>query len=234
MMGSANTSTQRREAWLADPDRPPTERTSPQGSVRRPRRSPRAREKRSLCDDNHHGLKSNEPTWQAATFGGIQSLGAQLGEMRLCPACGSSVVRPISFNAALLFLLEELVALQEPDEKAAIYGLSASMLASWAHSHLPAHLGTTADPEQAVGLASGDGESPSQDWQDLGREMRTRREGAGLSRHQLSTLSGLADATIRNLEAGKHKPHARTIQRLRAVPVLWIERTKTACAARGD
>ena len=45
----------------------------------------------SLCEDNHGAMRANEATWQAARFGGYQSL----GELLICLVCESmSRTRP--------------------------------------------------------------------------------------------------------------------------------------------
>jgi transcriptional regulator with XRE-family HTH domain len=63
------------------------------------------------------------------------------------------------------------------------------------------------------------------DWRDWGRDtMRSRREFLGLTREQLAQQSGVSDATIRNLESGRHKPHNYIVLRLCAaldLPVPW-------------
>lgn len=45
--------------------------------------------------------------------------------------------------------------------------------------------------------------------EEFGLAVRERREHAGLTRAQLSALSGVADSTIRNLEVHRHRPTAR-------------------------
>src|SRR3990167_6039554 len=76
----------------------------------------RSAEQVALCDDNHHALKSHEAAWQAAPFGGYQSLGSQLGELRYCSVCESSVVRLVSFRAALSELSDHLLDVPRPNE----------------------------------------------------------------------------------------------------------------------
>lgn len=176
-------------------------------------------ERVTLCADNHRALKSSEASWQAARFGGYQPLGAQLGEQRCCPVCESSMVRLISFRTALSELLDHLLAGHQPDEA---YVHSASMLVEWAQRNLPGQLGIASDqrsPAEIIGpaAAGGDGEI-----QQLGQELRRRRECAGLSRSQLSRLSGVADSTIRNYERGRHRPTYRTIQRVSSVSALRL------------
>ncbi len=168
----------------------------------------------ALCADNHRALKMHEATWQAARFGGYQPLGFLLGEQRDCPVCGSSVVRLVPFTAALLHVLEHLFCQQQPSET---YLHAASMLASWAQKNLPAHLGIIAGPAPRNQPALPD-KFRDEDWQQLGQEVRRRREQAGLSRAQLSALSGVATSTIHRCETGRHRPTASTLQRLYAAP----------------
>lgn len=176
-------------------------------------------ERVSLCHDNHHALKSHEASWQAARFGGYQPLGAQLGEQRCCPVCESSVVRLVSFRTALSELLDHLLAGHRPDEA---YVHSASMLVEWVQRNLPGQLGIAADQLSPPEIMSPDPASGRGEIQQLGQELRRRRECAGLSRSQLSRLAGVADSTIRNYERGRHRPTYRTIQRVRSVPALRL------------
>lgn len=197
------------------PSTPPAlVRTSERG-----RASVHATQDRSLCDENHRRMKANEPTWQAAPFGGYQPLGSQLGEIRYCPLCQSSVVRPVTFTAALLDVFEHLLCPQRPSE---IYVHSASILASWAQSNVPDQLGIAPEPETYAESAILDPSRFPRDWRQLGLELRMRRESAGLTRHALGTLSGVADSTIRNFETGRHRPRTSTVHRLRAVPEIHL------------
>ena len=164
-------------------------------------------------------MKANEPAWQAAAFGGYQPLGAQLGEIRYCPLCESSVVRPVTFTAALLDVFENLLCPQRPGE---IYVHSAAILASWAQSNVPDQLGIAPEPETYAESAILDPSRFPRDWRQLGIELRRRRERAGLTRHALGTLSGVADSTIRNFETGRHRPRPSTVHRLCAVPELHL------------
>lgn len=178
----------------------------------------------SLCDDDHAALRADDALWQAARFGGYQPLGFLLGELRVCPACESDVVRLIRFSAALRQVLDHLLRPQRPDES---FVHAATVLSSWAQSSLPEGLGIAAPPTP-------DEESPlcdlssESDWRQIGQELRQWRERAGLSRAKLSALCGVADSTIRNCETGRHRPRTYTLRRLRAVPALGIESPQTA------
>lgn len=169
-----------------------------------------------LCDDNHSGMKAHEATWQAARFGGYQPDGLLLWEIRYCAACQSSVVRPVKFTVALLHVLEQLC----PREPREIYVHAASTLASWAQGQLPAQLGvSTASLTQAHPDADAVSTGVS-DWRRLGHALRRRREQAGLTRMQLSSMAGVADSTIRNYETGRHRPTRSTLRRIVAVPAF--------------
>ena len=183
----------------------------------RSRASVHATQDGTLCDENHRRMKANEPSWRAAPFGGYQPLGSQLGEIRYCPLCQSSVVRLVTFTAALLDVFEHLLCPQRPSE---IYVHSASILASWAQSNVPDQLGIAPEPEPHTESAILDPLSVSRDWEQFGLELRRRRESAGLTRRALGTLSGVADSTIRNFETGRHRPRPSTVHRLRAVFAL--------------
>lgn len=179
----------------------------------------RCAEQGTLCDDNHHVLKSQEAAWQAAQFSGYQPLGFQLGEQRCCPICDSSVVRLVSFRAALGDLLDHLLAPHRPDD---VYVHSASMLVEWAQSNLPGQLGISADRPSPAEITSPGPGSGHGEVQQIGQELRKRRECAGLTRSQLSRLAGVADSTIRNYERGRHRPTHRTIRRLSSVQALRL------------
>lgn len=176
-------------------------------------------EPRPLCADNHRAMKASEADWQAATFAGYQPLGRKLGELRTCPHCQSTVLRPQRFTVALRELFDRLLG---PAPRTAVHILSARMLAAWAMQNLPTELGTIAEhaarPEEELLL---DVDEP-QDWLKLGRDLRARRERAGLSRGTLGRISGIADSTIRNLETGRHRPSSSTMQRLSSVPALRL------------
>lgn len=176
-------------------------------------------ERVTLCDDNHRALKSSEAAWQAARFSGYQPLGAQLGEQRCCPVCESSVVRLVSFRTALSELLDHLLAGHRPDEA---YVYSASMLVEWAQRNLPGQLGIAADQPSPAEIMNPAAASEDGEREQLGQELRRRRECAGLSRSQLSRLSGVAESTIRNYERGRHRPTYRTIQRVSSVSSLGL------------
>ena len=167
-----------------------------------------------LCADNHLALKSHEATWQAAPFSGYQPLGHQLGELRTCMVCKSTVLRFISYTVALRELLEHLVRSQPNDD---VYFQSAQILMSWTQLNIPRELGLAAEDPQPPDLLMLD---RSGDWQELGRDLRKRRESLGLSRAQLGQLVGVADSTIRNLETGRHRPSDRTLRRICSVPAL--------------
>lgn len=187
----------------------------------------------TLCDDNHSAMKSHEATWQGAPFGGYQPLGAQLGELRFCPVCKSSVVRLVKFTAALLDVLEHLVSDRPsvPGGSGDIYAHSASMLASWAVSNLPGQLGV------ADVVARLDRSAPSAlatlpgDPQPVGAELAARRQRAGLTRGQLGALAGVSASTIRNIEKGRHHPTGNTLRRICGVPALRVASPPLATAA---
>ena len=189
--------------WFHAAERGPTARGHEEGPV-------------SLCEDNHSAMKANEATWQAARFEGYQPLGFLLGELRICPVCKSMVLRLIRFTAALSRVLDHLLRPQRPDE---IYVHAAAVLASWAQSNVPEQLGIVAppQPQDQPALCNRPGEG---NWRQLGQELRQWREHAGLSRAQLSALSGVADSTIRNCETGRHRPRTHTLHRLSAVPAI--------------
>lgn len=191
----------------------------------------------TLCDDNHSAMKSHEATWQGAPFGGYQPLGAQLGELRFCPVCKSSVVRLVRFTAALLDVLDHLLGADRPS---GIYAHSASMLASWAMSNLPRQLGVAAIVTGSDRSASSDLPAVACDPQQVGGDLAERRRRAGLTRAQLSALAGVADSTIRNIEKGRHQPTGNTVRRICAVPALRyasspraIEMLSTSCDTKG-
>lgn len=64
------------------------------------------------------------------------------------------------------------------------------------------------------------------DWRRFGLALRQRREAAGLTREQLSSLAGIAHTTLRNIETGRHRPTARILRRLVAVPALRLSETR--------
>jgi transcriptional regulator with XRE-family HTH domain len=47
--------------------------------------------------------------------------------------------------------------------------------------------------------------------------LKEARKLAGMTQEQLAAAAGVASATIRNIESGRHPPSARTIERLRLV-----------------
>lgn len=198
-----------------------SQETSPQGDPqsRQPTGPPpaddQAAERAALCDENHRALKTDEAAWQAARFGGYQPLGFLLGELRYCPVCESGVVRLVRFTTALLHVLDHLLCPQRPGE---IYVRAASALAAWAERHLPGQLGVAASPAPVDQSAICD--RREDDWRQLGQELRQWRERAGLTRSQLSALTGIADSTIRNYETGRHRPTINTLHRLCTVAAL--------------
>jgi len=176
-----------------------------------------------LCADDHHLLTSHERTWQAAHFAGYRGVGDLLYEHRCCPRCNVTISRPTRFIDALCLLLAEL---QSPQQPSAIVTHSASLLLSWAGSNLPMHLGIVSLREQraqADELPLSDGRT---DWRQFGLDLRQRRGAAGLTREQLSTLAGIAHATIRNIETGRHRPTPRILRRLVAVPALRLSEAR--------
>ena len=199
---------------------PKSEETSPKTS---PPGDPQSRqptvdqaaERAALCDENHRALKTEEAAWQAARFGGYQPLGFLLGELRYCPVCESGVVRLVRFAAALLHVRDHLLSPQRPGE---IYVRAASALAAWAERHLPGQLGVAASPPPVD--QSGICDRREDDWRQLGQELRQWRERSGLTRAQLSALTGIADSTIRNYETGRHRPTINTLHRLCTVAAL--------------
>ena len=167
----------------------------------------------TLCDDGHRAMKQHEATWNSSRFGGYQSLGSQLGEVRYCHVCQTTVVRLVSFTTALLDVLEHLSSPQQPSED---YVRSASLLTFWALKNLPPYLGV----DEASSAPISQIHNVVQDWPQLGYQIRDARERAGLSRKELGQLSGLADSTIRNLETGRHRPNGFTLHRLGSVPAF--------------
>ena len=176
-----------------------------------------------LCDDDHHLLTSHERTWRAAHFAGYRAVGDLLYEHRHCPRCKATISRPTRFIDALCLLLAELQSPQQPSE---IVTRSASLLLSWAGSNLPMCLGLASLPNhraQADDLPQSDERT---DWRQFGLDLRQRREAAGLTREQLCTLAGIAHATVRNIETGRHRPTARILRRLVAVPALRLSEAR--------
>lgn len=96
----------------------------------------------TLCESNHASLKADDPAWIRAAFSGYQPLGRQLGDIRHCPVCQSTVVRPVAFTSALIDVLEHLAGPQEPS---AIYIRSARMLSDWARQNISETLGLSDD-----------------------------------------------------------------------------------------
>lgn len=170
----------------------------------------------TLCEDNHRVLKSHEAAWGAAEFGGYRRIGRLLGEVRDCPACGSSILRLVPFTDALASLLECLLPPHQPGE---VHIQSARMLISWAQANLSDELGVTIEAPLRP-LASSHAVSGDIEWQNAGRELRERRERAGLTRAALSALTGIADSTIRNYETGRHRPRSDTLHRVLVLPAL--------------
>lgn len=53
------------------------------------------------------------------------------------------------------------------------------------------------------------------DWRKWGSStLRAQRQAQGLTREELARRAGVSDATIRNLETGRHRPHNRIVLRL--------------------
>jgi len=176
-----------------------------------------------LCDDDHHLLTSHERTWRAAHFAGYRAVGDLLYEHRYCPRCNVTISRPTRFIDALHLLLAELQSPQQPSE---IVTHSTSLLLSWAGSNLPLCLGVASRPDQrarADDLTLSDGRT---DWRQFGLDLRQRREAADLTREQLCTLAGISHATVRNIETGRHRPTARILRRLAAVPALRLSEAR--------
>lgn len=59
-----------------------------------------------------------------------------------------------------------------------------------------------------------------------GPRLRARREAAGLSRAHVAHLSRLTEATIRNVESGRHRPSWRVLALLMSVPQLVPSSTR--------
>lgn len=55
----------------------------------------------------------------------------------------------------------------------------------------------------------------------IGEIVRWLREGAGLSRLELAQATALADATIRNVESGRHVPTTATLRKLLRAPCMF-------------
>ena len=87
----------------------------------------------TLCEPEHTPLKRNDDLWTAAPFAGIQPVGRALWECRHCPACGSTVIRPVSVGRALALLIDALLAIPPTDSTLR----SAMLLSRWAEEHLP-------------------------------------------------------------------------------------------------
>jgi transcriptional regulator with XRE-family HTH domain len=56
----------------------------------------------------------------------------------------------------------------------------------------------------------------------LGEIVRLIREAAGWSRVQLSKQTGIATATIRNIEMGRYRPTRATLRQLLTAPCMEI------------
>lgn len=86
-----------------------------------------------LCEPGHDAFKRSDDLWTAAPFAGIQPVGRALWECRHCPACGSTVIRPVSVGRALALLIDALLACPPADSTLR----SAMLLSRWAEEHLP-------------------------------------------------------------------------------------------------
>ena len=133
-----------------------------------------------------------------------------------------TISRPTRFIDALCLLLAEL---QSPQQPSAIVTHSASLLLSWAGSNLPMHLGIVSLREQRAQADELPLSDERTDWRQFGLDLRQRREAADLTREQLCTLAGISHATVRNIETGRHRPTARILRRLVAVPALRLSET---------
>jgi transcriptional regulator with XRE-family HTH domain len=71
----------------------------------------------------------------------------------------------------------------------------------------PAELPEPADPPEPI---------------HVGEVIRLVREAAGWSRDQLSKQTGIATATIRNIEMGRHRPTRATLRQLLTAPCMEI------------
>lgn len=169
----------------------------------------------TLCDDGHSAMKQHEATWNSSRFGGYRPLGTQLGEVRYCHVCQRPVVRLVPFTTALPDVLAHLSSPQQPSE---VYLHAATVLTSWVRTNLPPGLGIDEASVTPPPLPA----DVIQDWSLLGPQIRDARERAGLSRKELSRRSGLAEATIRNLETGRHQPTSLTFHRLSKVPEIGL------------
>jgi DNA-binding XRE family transcriptional regulator len=58
---------------------------------------------------------------------------------------------------------------------------------------------------------------------ELGRQIRERREAAGLSQRALAKRAGTSQATIASLEAGGQEPRISTLDRIGEVLGLRVE-----------
>lgn len=177
----------------------------------------------ALCEDDHRLLTNHERTWRAAHFAGYRAVGDLLYEHRCCPRCKATISRPTRFIDALHLLLAELQSPQQPSE---IVTHSTSLLLSWAGSNLPMCLGLASLPDQHARAGNLTLVDERRDWRQFGLDLRQRREAAGLTREQLCTLAGIAHATVRNIETGRHRPTARILRRLVAVPALRLSETR--------
>lgn len=171
-----------------------------------------------LCDGEHAALKADDAIWECALFIAYQPLGEQLGEYRLCPTCLSRVLRPISFIKALAEVLKNLADCWGPAD---LTTHSAAILDGWARENIPAWLGLTAAPPPPPTVPPSVGLHADL-WLVLGRELRVRRTRAHFTRKVLSRIAGVAEATIRNIERGRHRPTTRTLARLQLVPQLCL------------
>jgi len=176
-----------------------------------------------LCNDSHRALTSHERTWRAAHFAGYRAVGDLLYERRSCPRCNVTTSRPTRFIDALCLLLAELQSPQQPSE---IVTSSASLLLSWAGGNLPMCLGLASLPDQREQTGPLTLSDERRDWQQFGIDLRQRREAASLTREQLCTLAGVSHATVRNIETGRHRPTARILCRLVAVPALRLSEAR--------
>jgi DNA-binding XRE family transcriptional regulator len=206
-----------------DPGQPRTARLANDRHWLQQRRHKEAEWNAEPRDDNPCAQASHDRSWADSCFAGYRIFGDQLYELRRCHRCLWLASRPVRFIDALAYLFEQLQSLQRPR---AIIVRSTSLLMSWAVSHIPPQLGIVSlhDPRApAADLALSAGRT---DWRQFGLDLRQRREAADLTREQLCTLAGISHATVRNVETGRHRPTARILRRLVAVPPLRLSEAR--------
>lgn len=166
---------------------------------------------RSAADSSRRGLKA-APANRAA-------------------APGAAFLPEEIFAAAIRLINRELVP-EASAKQQRIYGKVTRLLSRLQRKAQRHSAHSPVSQTQAIASTSG------MDWRTWGLALRRRREEAGLTRKKLALLADVSDATIRNIETGRHAPTRIITSRLQGVsglnlPVLFADSPSASAGEPG-